>query len=98
MGISDGLSRGLEVTNTGAPISIPVGEETLGRIVDVLGTPIDEKGPVEAKRSYADSPQAPVYEDQMGGNEVLETGIKVIDLICPLLGRKGWFVRWCWRW
>ena len=93
MGISDGLSRGLEVTNTGAPISIPVGEETLGRIVDVLGTPIDEKGPVEAKEVMPIHRKAPAYEDQIGGNEVLETGIKVIDLICPFArgGKVGLF-------
>ena len=93
MGISDGLSRGLEVTNTGAPISIPVGEETLGRIVDVLGTPIDEKGPVEAKEVMPIHRKAPVYEDQMGGNELLETCIKVIDLICPFArgGKVGLF-------
>ena len=93
MGISDGLSRGLEVTNTGAPISIPVGEETLGRIVDVLGTPIDEKGPVNAKEVMPIHRKAPAYEDQIGGNEVLETGIKVIDLICPFArgGKVGLF-------
>ena len=93
MGTSDGLSRGLEVTNTGAPISIPVGEETLGRIVDVLGTPIDEKGPVNAQELMPIHRKAPTYEDQMAGNEVLETGIKVIDLICPFArgGKVGLF-------
>jgi F-type H+-transporting ATPase subunit beta len=93
MGVSDGLSRGLEVTNTGAPISVPVGEETLGRIVDVLGTPIDEKGPVNAKTHMPIHRKAPAYEDQIGGNEVLETGIKVIDLICPFArgGKVGLF-------
>ena len=93
MGISDGLSRGLEVTNTGAPISIPVGEETLGRIVDVLGMPIDEKGPVNAQELMPIHRKAPAYEDQVGGNEVLETGIKVIDLICPFArgGKVGLF-------
>ena len=93
MGISDGLARGLEVTNTGAPISIPVGEETLGRIVDVLGNPIDEKGPVNAQEHMAIHRAAPTYEDQVGGNEVLETGIKVIDLICPFArgGKVGLF-------
>ena len=83
MGVSDGLSRGLEVTNTGAPISIPVGEETLGRIMDVLGNPIDEKGPVNAPEKLPIHRKPPKYEDQKGGNEILETGIKVIDLICP---------------
>ena len=93
MGVSDGLSRGLEVTNTGAPITVPVGEETLGRIVDVLGTPIDEKGPVNAKTHMPIHRKAPAYEDQIGGNEVLETGIKVIDLICPFArgGKVGLF-------
>lgn len=93
MGVSDGLSRGLEVTNTGAPISIPVGEETLGRIVDVLGNPIDEKGPVNAKEHMPIHRKAPSYEDQIGDNEVLETGIKVIDLICPFArgGKVGLF-------
>ena len=93
MGVSDGLSRGLEVTNTGAPISIPVGEETLGRIVDVLGNPIDEKGPVNAKEQMPIHRKAPTYEDQIGDNEVLETGIKVIDLICPFArgGKVGLF-------
>ena len=93
MGVSDGLSRGLEVTNTGSPISVPVGEETLGRIVDVLGTPIDEKGPVNAKTHMPIHRKAPAYEDQIGGNEVLETGIKVIDLICPFArgGKVGLF-------
>ena len=93
MGVSDGISRGLEVINTGAPISVPVGEETLGRIVDVLGTPIDEKGPINAKTHMPIHRKAPSYEDQIGGNEVLETGIKVIDLICPFArgGKVGLF-------
>ena len=93
MGISDGLSRGLEVTNTGAPISIPVGEETLERIMHVLGTPIDETGPVDAKEAMPIHRKPPAYEDQIGGNEVLETGIKVIDLICTFArgGKVGLF-------
>ena len=93
MGVSDGLSRGLEVTNTGAPISIPVGEETLGRIMDVLGNPIDEKGPVNAPDKMPIHRKPPKYEDQKAGNEVLETGIKVIDLICPFArgGKVGLF-------
>ena len=90
MGISEGLSRGLEVTNTGAPISIPVGEETLGRIMDVLGTAIDEKGAINARETMPIHRKPPSYEDQKGGNELLETGIKVIDLICPFArGGKG---------
>ncbi|MCR9277912.1 MAG: F0F1 ATP synthase subunit beta [Pseudomonadaceae bacterium] len=93
MGTSDGLSRGLAVTSTGAPISVPVGEETLGRIMDVLGTPIDEKGPVDAKQHMPIHREAPKYEDQKGGNELLETGVKVIDLICPFAkgGKVGLF-------
>ena len=93
MGPSDGLSRGLEVANTGAPITIPVGEETLGRIMDVLGHPIDEKGPVNAREHAPIHRAPPSYEDQRGGNELLETGVKVIDLICPFAkgGKVGLF-------
>jgi F-type H+/Na+-transporting ATPase subunit beta len=93
MGTSDGLARGLEVTNTAKPITIPVGEETLGRIMNVLGEPIDEKGPVNAKVHMPIHRKAPSYEDQKGGNDVLETGIKVIDLICPFAkgGKVGLF-------
>ncbi len=93
MGSSDGVSRGLEVVNTGSAITIPVGQETLGRIMDVLGQPIDEKGPVNAKESLPIHRPAPSYEDQKGGNEILETGIKVIDLICPFArgGKVGLF-------
>ncbi len=93
MGSSDGLSRGLAVENTQAPISIPVGEETLGRIMNVLGEPIDEKGPVNAQQKMPIHRKPPSYEDQKGGNELLETGIKVIDLICPFAkgGKVGLF-------
>ena len=93
MGSSDGLSRGLEVTNTESPIMVPVGEETLGRILNVLGEPIDEKGPVNAQQHMPIHRKAPSYEDQKGGNELLETGIKVIDLICPFAkgGKVGLF-------
>ncbi len=93
MGSSDGLSRGLEVSNTEHPITVPVGEETLGRIMNVLGEPIDEKGPVNAKLHLPIHRKAPSYEDQKGGNEILETGIKVIDLICPFAkgGKVGLF-------
>ena len=69
MGISDGLSRGSEGLNTGSPIMIPVGEETLGRIMDVLGDPIDEVGPVERQERMSIHRKAPKYEDQKGGNE-----------------------------
>ena len=71
MGSSDGLSRGLEVENTESPIMVPVGEETLGRILNVLGEPIDEKGPVNAQQHMPIHRKAPSYEDQKGGNELL---------------------------
>jgi len=93
MGSSDGLARGLPVESTGRPISIPVGEETLGRIMNVLGEPIDDKGPVNARETMPIHRAPPSYEDQRGGNELLETGIKVIDLICPFAkgGKVGLF-------
>ena len=93
MGASDGLSRGLEVVNTGQPISVPVGEGTLGRIMDVLGSPIDEKGPIDTGQKMPIHRKAPTYEDQIGGNELLETGVKVIDLVCPFAkgGKVGLF-------
>lgn len=93
LGISEGLSRGLEVTNTEQPITIPVGEETLGRIMDVLGNSIDEKGPINAKEVMPIHRKPPTFEDQKGGNELLETGIKVIDLMCPFArgGKVGLF-------
>ena len=93
MGVSDGLSRGLEVANTGQPISVPVGEGTLGRIMDVLGSPIDEKGPIDTGQKMPIHRKAPTYEDQIGGNELLETGVKVIDLVCPFAkgGKVGLF-------
>ena len=93
MGPSEGLSRGLAVSNTGEPISIPVGEETLGRIMDVLGDPVDEKGPINARDTLPIHRKPPSYEDQKGGNELLETGVKVIDLMCPFArgGKVGLF-------
>ncbi|OBU23229.1 F0F1 ATP synthase subunit beta [Photobacterium aquimaris] len=93
MGSSDGLRRGLEVVNTNAPISVPVGEETLGRIMNVLGTPIDECGDIGEKKKYAIHRAAPSYEDQSNSSELLETGVKVIDLICPFAkgGKVGLF-------
>ncbi|MXY55801.1 MAG: F0F1 ATP synthase subunit beta, partial [Gammaproteobacteria bacterium] len=93
MGSSEGLSRGLSVTNTGEPISIPVGEETLGRIMDVLGHPVDEKGPINSRENLPIHRKPPTYEDQKGGNELLETGVKVIDLMCPFArgGKVGLF-------
>ena len=93
MGASEGLKRGLEVENTGAAISVPVGQETLGRVLDVLGNPIDEKGPVGAKVSRPIHAKAPAFEEQSTEADVLETGIKVIDLLCPFAkgGKVGLF-------
>ena len=93
MGASEGLKRGLEVENTGAAISVPVGQETLGRVLDVLGNPIDEKGPVGAKASRPIHAKAPAFDEQSTEADVLETGIKVIDLLCPFAkgGKVGLF-------
>ncbi|MFT7139167.1 MAG: F-type H+-transporting ATPase subunit beta [Sulfitobacter sp.] len=93
MGSSDGVARGLEVSNTNAPISVPVGDETLGRIMDVLGKPIDEKGPIGEKTRMPIHRDPPSYDEQAGGRDLLETGVKVIDLICPFAkgGKVGLF-------
>jgi F-type H+/Na+-transporting ATPase subunit beta len=93
MGVSEGLRRGLVVKATGAPISVPVGKATLGRIMDVLGAPQDEKGPVQATQYLPIHRPAPSYDEQAGGQEVLVTGIKVIDLLIPLAkgGKVGLF-------
>jgi len=93
MGSTDGLRRGLSVTSTGAPIGVPVGTATLGRIMDVLGNPIDEKGDVPTEERWSIHRQAPKLEDQATSTEVLETGIKVIDLIMPIAkgGKVGLF-------
>ena len=93
MGTSDGIKRGFDVKNTGAPISVPVGSKTLGRIMNVLGEPIDEAGPIDAKKTMPIHREPPTYEEQAGGNELLETGIKVIDLLCPFAkgGKVGLF-------
>ena len=93
MGATEGLKRGLTATRTNAPISVPVGPETLGRIVDVLGNPIDEKGPIGEKEKMPIHRKPPTYTDQSASNEVLETGIKVIDLMCPFAkgGKIGLF-------
>ncbi|MEK7262364.1 MAG: F0F1 ATP synthase subunit beta [Pseudomonadota bacterium] len=93
MGTTDGLRRGVPVTNTGAPISVPVGTKTLGRIMDVLGRPIDDKGPVGADKAMPIHRQPPSYEEQAASAELLETGIKVIDLMCPFAkgGKIGLF-------
>jgi F-type H+-transporting ATPase subunit beta len=93
MGSSDGLKRGLAVTNTGAAISVPVGTATLGRIMDVLGNPVDEEGPVatDVRRSIHQS--APKFDELSSSTDLLETGIKVIDLLCPFAkgGKVGLF-------
>ncbi|MGA9852465.1 MAG: F0F1 ATP synthase subunit beta [Gammaproteobacteria bacterium] len=93
MGSSEGLKRGLKVKNTGAPISVPVGKGTLGRIMNVLGEPVDEAGPVKAEHHWAIHRKAPSYEEQSGSTDLLETGIKVIDLLCPFAkgGKVGLF-------
>jgi F-type H+-transporting ATPase subunit beta len=83
MDTSDGLRRGQDVRNTGAPITIPVGPETLGRIMNVIGEPVDERGPIDAKMTYPIHRPAPEFVDQSTSVEVLETGIKVVDLIAP---------------
>ena len=93
MGSTEGLKRGLAVSNTGAPISVPVGKGTLGRIMDVLGRPIDEAGPVEHNNTWSIHREAPSYDEQSNSTELLETGIKVIDLLCPFAkgGKVGLF-------
>ncbi len=93
MSSSDGVRRGMDVVNTGDAISVPVGPETLGRILNVVGDPIDQAGPVEAKTSYSIHRPAPSFEDQATSVEIFETGIKVIDLIAPFTkgGKTGVF-------
>src|SRR6188768_2037668 len=93
LGSSDGLRRGMMVTNTQNQIQVPVGTKTLGRIMDVLGKPIDEMGPVGAEKTMSIHRKAPSYEEQAGSQELLETGIKVIDLLCPFAkgGKVGLF-------
>ena len=93
MGASEGVSRGLSATNTKAPISVPVGTETLGRIMDVLGNPIDEKGPIGEKERMAIHRKPPSYDELDASDDLLETGIKVIDLVCPFAkgGKVGLF-------
>nr|WP_320136379.1 F0F1 ATP synthase subunit beta [uncultured Amphritea sp.] len=93
MGQTEGVSRGLDVVNTGAPVSVPVGTATLGRIMDVLGNPIDECGPIGEEERMPIHRKAPSYADQAASNELLETGIKVIDLVCPFAkgGKVGLF-------
>ncbi|QTF92803.1 F0F1 ATP synthase subunit beta [Halomonas sp. BM-2019] len=93
MGSTEGLKRGMEVANTGAAISVPVGKETLGRIMDVLGRPIDEAGEIGEQERMPIHRKAPTYAEQAASNELLETGIKVIDLVCPFAkgGKVGLF-------
>ncbi|WP_245756794.1 F0F1 ATP synthase subunit beta [Candidatus Rickettsiella isopodorum] len=93
MGTSDGLQRGTKVTNTGAPISVPVGKQTLGRIMDVLGRPIDEAGPINEKIRLPIHRKPPTFSEQAANEQLLETGIKVIDLLCPFAkgGKVGLF-------
>ncbi len=93
MGSTDGLRREMDTANTGSPISVPVGEKTLGRIMDVLGNPIDEKGPIGEEERWQIHRKAPTYEELSSGTELLETGIKVIDLMCPFAkgGKVGLF-------
>jgi len=94
LGSADGLRRGMKVENTGAGISVPVGPATLGRIMDVLGRPIDEQGPVKAERTMPIHRDPPTFEELSPSTELLETGIKVIDLVCPFAkgGKVGLFV------
>jgi len=93
LGSTEGLKRGLNVVDTGAPVSVPVGHETLGRIMDVLGRPIDERGPIGEKEKMPIHREAPKYDELSATNELLETGIKVIDLVCPFAkgGKVGLF-------
>ena len=93
MGASEGIARGISVSNTRAPISVPVGDSTLGRIMDVLGNPIDEKGPINETERMPIHRDPPSFEEQAGGRDLLETGVKVIDLICPFAkgGKVGLF-------
>ena len=93
MGSTEGLKRGLDVNSTNEPIKVPVGTETLGRIMDVLGNPIDECGPIGEKERYAIHRKPPTYAEQASSSDILETGIKVIDLVCPFAkgGKVGLF-------
>ena len=93
LGSSDGLRRGMIVQNTAQPIMVPVGKATLGRIMDVLGAPIDERGPVAATLTSSIHRKAPEYDELSPSQELLETGIKVIDLVCPFAkgGKVGLF-------
>ena len=98
MGSTEGVRRGLDVSNTHSAVSVPVGKETLGRIMDVLGRPIDEKGPIGEQARMPIHRAAPTYAEQSPGVELLETGIKVIDLICrsPRAARSACSVARAW--
>ena len=93
MNSTDGLERDIEVTDTGKPISVPVGKEVLGRLMDVVGNPIDKKGEIKTKQEYSIHKRAPTFDEQSTETEVFETGIKVIDLIAPFTkgGKTGLF-------
>src|SRR5699024_3310851 len=93
LGATEGLKRGLMATNTGEGIKVPVGSATLGRIMNVLGEPIDEIGPIEAEDQEVSHREAPKYDEQAAADELLETGINVIDLVCPFArgGKVGLF-------
>jgi F-type H+-transporting ATPase subunit beta len=93
MSSTDGLVRGMEAIDTGSPITVPVGKQTLGRIFNLLGEPVDDGAPVETEERWAIHREAPAFDEQTASNEILETGIKVIDLICPYLrgGKIGLF-------
>lgn len=93
LGATEGLRRGLKVRNTHSPIQVPVGQKTLGRIMNVLGNPIDDRGPIGATETLPIHRPAPTFMDQAGSTEILETGVKVIDLLCPFAkgGKVGLF-------
>ncbi|EEO28625.1 F0F1 ATP synthase subunit beta [Oxalobacter paraformigenes] len=93
LGSSDGLRRGMVIQNTGNPIMVPIGEATLGRIMNVLGEPIDEQGPIQTEERASIHRKAPAYSELSPSQEILETGIKVIDLVCPFAkgGKVGLF-------
>ncbi len=93
LGSTDGLKRGVDVQNTGSTITVPVGQKTLGRIMDVMGNPVDEAGPIGEEERWEIHRKPPTYAEQASSDELLETGIKVIDLVCPFAkgGKVGLF-------
>merc|ERR1712133_4149 len=93
---TEGLVRGQVVNDTGAPIMIPVGPETLGRIINVVGDPIDERGPIATDKRQAIHAEAPEFEEMSVEQEILVTGIKVVDLLAPYAKGGDWSLRWCW--